>query len=243
MVHRQIRSMRRFAPRPRLTLIAVAAASVIFLTVSLLVARFGQHDAQNQASTAVGQRDATAAQAADLARLIQQACDAGTIPADYAAACTKAAQVQAAPIPGPKGPPGAAGAPGPAGPTGSAGRGIVATAIENGDLIVIYSDGGRVDVGRVVGPPGSPGIPGVPGAAGVPGPAGQDGGAGPAGPAGAAGPPGSPGPAGRDGSPASSYTVTYPDGTTQTCTRSGGPDTAPTYSCSAPTTPTSTPTP
>lgn len=215
MVHR----LNVRAPRPRILLIALAAAAVIFLLVSLLVSRFGQHDAQTQASQAVGQRDATAAQAADLARLIQQACDSGTIPAAYSAACTKAAQVQAAPIPGPAGPQGPQGA---AGVQGPAGRGIVATEIQAGDLVVVYSDGSRVDVGQVVGADGTPGVAGAPGAAGA------------AGPAGATGPPG---PAGADGSPASSYTVMYPDGSTQTCTRSGGSDSTPAYTCSAPTTP------
>lgn len=93
------------------------------------------------------------------------------------------------------------------------------------------------------GDPGTQGIQGVPGAAGAVGPAGaagDTGPSGPAGPSGAAGQPGADGapgaagpqgPSGRDGSPAASSTFTYPDGSTQTCTRSGGPDTAPTYLC------------
>jgi len=66
------------------------------------------------------------------------------------------------------------------------------------------------------------------GAAGTPG---QQGAAGPAGPAGAPGASGATGPAGANGSPATSYTNNFSDGSTQTCTRSGGPDTAPVYSC------------
>lgn len=69
---------------------------------------------------------------------------------------------------------------------------------------------------------GSAGTPGQQGAAGAPGPAG---------PAGAPGASGAAGPAGANGSPATSYTNNFSDGSTQTCTRSGGPDTAPVYSC------------
>lgn len=87
---------------------------------------------------------------------------------------------------------------------------------------------------------GAQGIQGVPGSAGgvgpqgPQGPAGATGPQGPAGQSGTDGTPGAAGPqgaAGRDGSPAASSTSTFPDGSTQTCTRSGGPDTAPTYAC------------
>ncbi len=69
------------------------------------------------------------------------------------------------------------------------------------------------------------------GSAGTPGQQGAAGAAGPAGPAGAPGASGAAGPAGANGSPATSYTNNFSDGSTQTCTRSGGPDTAPVYSC------------
>lgn len=86
----------------------------------------------------------------------------------------------------------------------------------------------------------------VPGPRGAPGPAGERGGIGPSGPPGPVGPPGppgmgepgprgptgEPGPAGQDGSPATSFSITGPDGSVQECTRSGGPDTSPTYECS-----------
>lgn len=42
---------------------------------------------------------------------------------------------------------------------------------------------------------------------------------------------GRPGRDGRDGGPPASYTETYSDGSTKACTRTGGPDTAPTYTC------------
>lgn len=48
-----------------------------------------------------------------------------------------------------------------------------------------------------------------------------------------AGPAGDQGPQGPAGEPPSSFTMSL-DGTTQTCTRTGGDDSAPTYSCSAP---------
>lgn len=75
---------------------------------------------------------------------------------------------------------------------------------------------------------GADGAQGAAGVAGEPGPAGMDG---RDGADGADGAPGAPGPAGRDGSPAAGFTMTFPDGSTQTCARTGGPDTAPTYEC------------
>lgn len=112
---------------------------------------------------------------------------------------------------------------------------------------------GECDAGRLSGPvcgtaaqvvadpiPGPQGAAGEQGPVGPPGPPGADGTPGPAGPAGEDGmdgadgrdgADGAPGPAGRDGSPAAGWTATFPDGSTQTCTRSGGPDTAPTYRC------------
>lgn len=49
------------------------------------------------------------------------------------------------------------GAQGPPGPTGPAGRGIVATAIVNGNLVISYSDGTTANVGEVVGRAGTNG--------------------------------------------------------------------------------------
>lgn len=75
------------------------------------------------------------------------------------------------------------------------------------------------------GPAGGSGQPGSPGTPGQPGDSGQDGGAGEQGPA------GPPGPAGQDGAPPASWTYRDQLGFPHTCTRSGGPDTAPTYTC------------
>lgn len=126
---------------------------------------------------------------------------------------------------------------------------------------VICADAGRVAADPVAGPAGPPGQPGSPGVAGIPGPAGLPGPEGDPGPPGAdgdTGPPGesiqgppgatgqdgtdgAPGPAGADGSPAAAYTETFPDGSTRTCIRDGGDDTAPRYSCGSVTEPVDSP--
>lgn len=51
--------------------------------------------------------------------------------------------------------------PGPAGPQGPAGRGITSTVITGEDLVISYTDGTSVNVGRVVGEDGSNGIDGL----------------------------------------------------------------------------------
>lgn len=135
------------------------------------------------------------------------------------------------------------------GATGPAGRSITATTITGGHLVVSYSDGATADVGAVVGKDGAPGPSGAPGRGvsavtinsashlivtytdGSTADAGQV----PSGPPGEPGPsgqPGPPGPAGPQGSPPSSWTWTDELGRQQTCTRSGGTDASPTYSCS-----------
>lgn len=163
----------------------------------------------------------------------------------------------------------AAAAAGRDGKDGMDGRGIVATVIgSDGHLVVSYTDGARVDVGRVAGQPGIPGrgivsaridtgqlqlvfsdgivqdLGQVVGERGLSGADGrgitstdivdgrlvvtysdgtnQDAGPVPSGPQGPQGPP---------GEPPSSYTNHYPDGTSQTCTRAGGKDSAPVYNC------------
>lgn len=51
--------------------------------------------------------------------------------------------------------------PGPQGAQGDPGRGVVSTTInDDGHLLVTYSDGDQIDVGRVVGDDGEPGTPG-----------------------------------------------------------------------------------
>jgi hypothetical protein len=78
---------------------------------------------------------------------------------------------------------------------------------------------------------GEPGEPGPPGRDGVDGRAGQDG------TNGSDGQPGQPGRDGVDGRPPASWTWVDGDGRTQSCTRDeGSPDSAPTYTCTAPST-------
>jgi hypothetical protein len=156
--------------------------------------------------------------------------------------CSKAAQVLATPVPGtpgapgepgPQGIPGIIGVPGPAGGPGPQGLPGIAGLL------------GLPGLPGAAGTPGTPGLDGTgtqgtagtPGKAGVDGTNGAPGTAGPAGPqgdpgtAGTPGAPGAPGTPGTNGSPATSFTFTDGKGTTQTCNRTGGTDTAPTYAC------------
>lgn len=117
---------------------------------------------------------------------------------------------------GPVGPAGTAGAIGPAGPPGAPGK-----------------DG-------AVGPTGAPGANGTNGTDGAPGATGP---AGPTGPQGPQGPPGPAGAEGKPGQPPSGWTTTYPDGSTETCTRAANFDpAAPQYTCTV-TQPSKTPGP
>lgn len=213
---RQVRH-RRPRPLPRWLLLATVAAAVAFLVGSVLFAQFGRDAAQVQTAVVEGQRDvvvdqrdATAAQAAGLAAQIRAACAVGALSGPV---CSEADRVAADPIPGPRGPVGEPGIQGPAGPPG-----------RDGEPGVPGRDGapGADGVDGVDGERGPSGRDGAAGADGAPGEDGADGAPGPAGPA---------GPAGRDGSPPASYTETYPDGSTRTCTRDGGTDSAPEYRC------------
>ena len=120
-----------WAPAALLLLVAITVA------VGLLAGRLNA-DAQAERAVAdqqsqrldailaavVGERDAAAGTALDLAAVIRGACDTGTIPGQYAAACLRAAEVQAAPAvgaPGQAGRNGTDGIPGAMGPIGAAG--------------------------------------------------------------------------------------------------------------------------
>ena len=105
------------------------------------------------------------------------------------------------PIPGPSGPVGPSGTPGKAGADGKPG--------ESGE-------------------PGETGAQGENGQDGAQGPAGETG---PQGPPGQAGADGTNGRDGSDGSPPGSWSWTDRYGDTYTCSRSGGSDGSPTYSC------------
>lgn len=154
----------------------------------------------------------TAGQAKSLADQIRAECDAGRL---SGAVCQTAAQVQADPVPGPRGAPGPAGSPGAQGIPGES---------------IVGPQGPPGPPGRD-GEPGGPGPPGEPGRDGSDGAPGSNGSAGEPGPAGPQGEPGPAGPAGKDGNPATSYTVNGADGSVQQCTRSGGSDATPIYDC------------
>lgn len=212
-------------PRSRTLMIAVAVVGVLFLVGSVLYFQFSRDTAQTQTAVAEGQRDATADRAEKAADPVLELCReqsavGAALRANPGNPCGLAQQVKTDPIAGPAGPrgdTGSTGAIGPAGPMGPMGpagpQGPAGPAGPQGDAGPAGSDGAD-------GSDGTNGTNGSDGATGPPGPTGPQ------------------GPAGRDGSPAESSTFTYPDGTTQTCTRSGGSDTAPTYSCT-----TSMPTP
>jgi hypothetical protein len=123
--------------------------------------------------------------------------------------------------PPPAGEPGEPGATGPPGPSGRPGR--------DG------ADGENGKDGRP-GPPGTDGQSGAtPPCAAEPaqcqGSAGRDGQDGAAGADGVPGAPGADGAPGRDGAPPAGWTWTDDVGRAQSCTRTGGPDTAPVYEC------------
>lgn len=203
----------------------------------------------------------TAAREQLLADTATQACTGGAVAPSPSglALCDQAAQVQTDPVPGPIGPSGADGrgilgtsivdgrlvvtytdgtrqdvgtVTGPAGTAGLPGVGIEATTIEDGQLVVTYTDGTRADVGTVVGAVGATGR----GIASVEARDGRlmvtytDGDVVDAGPL----PPGPAGVQGDDGAPApsvQSVTRVFADGSVETCTRTGGPDTDPVLDC------------
>lgn len=222
------------ALRSRALMLAVAAAAVLFLVGSVLAAHLDRDTAQTQTGVVEGERDATAAQAVEAANPVLELCDDQSVVgealrADLRNPCGLAQQVKADPIPGPAGPRGDTGTPGTAGEPGALGpMGPQGPAGPQGPQ-------GPEGPAGPAGPTGSQGPGGVDGTDGTDGVDGSDGAPGQAGPPGSAG---SDGADGRDGSPAASYTMTFPDGSTQTCTRDGGPDTAPTYQCTQPSRPT-----
>jgi hypothetical protein len=115
----------------------------------------------------------------------------------------------ATPSAGARGEKGDTGPSGASGASGLDGRGIITSAIVNNHLVLTYTSGTRLDVGRVVGPKGATGASGSPGASG---PAGASGASG-------TGKPGSDGADGRgikstDINSAGHLAVTYTDGTT-----------------------------
>jgi hypothetical protein len=166
---------------------------------------------QQQADQTATDLTATADQAKGLADQIRVECDAGRL---HGPVCQTASDVQADPVPGPRGVPGETGATGPEGRPGESIQGPEGPEGRPG------RDGESIT--GPPGPAGQPGAEGSPGRDGVDGKPGQDG---------APGAPGADGAPGRDGSPATSYTEHGADGSVQECTRSGGSDTTPIYDC------------
>ena len=223
----------------KITLMAIAGVlGVGYLAGSVISSQADKDTAENQAQNAENQRDATASQARQFAGEVQRACDQKDLSGPV---CDRAVQVAKQPVPGPAGPRGAPGEPGTPGAPGEPGTpGTPGTP----------GDPGKPGENGPAGTPGEPGAPGIPGPTGPIGPAGPQGPpgesitgpAGPPGPAGANGEPGPPGPAGEQGppgepgtpgSPAQSIVFTDVGGVTYDCSRSGGSDTAPTYSCTS----------
>lgn len=247
MVHRNApvpKPARGPLPRRAKMLIAVFVAALLYLVGSVAYSNFGKDTATAEKDQATGQlgvtidqRDDEALKRRQLARDFKAACDAKDL---VSPACDQAAEAAQAPLPGPIGQPGQPGTPGEPGTPGSPGTpGEPGTAGQSGTPGQPGEPGRPGEPGSIgqPGQPGQPGSPGQPGAAGEPGQPGVVGPQGPAGPAGQDGAPGQngtngvDGQPGRDGSPAGSMTLTL-NGSQYSCTRSGGSDTAPDYTCS-----------
>lgn len=192
-------------------MLVLVIVAVLFLAGSVVLSQLGKTTAQTQTQVVTDQRDATAAQAQGLAAQIKIACQQGSLPQSL---CVAGEKVAADPVPGP------AGATGPRG--------------AQGDSVIGPQGlpGAQGPIGPV-GPQGEQGPQGVAGAQGDTGTSGTDGQAGAQGQQGDSGQQGPIGPAGQNGSPAASYAMTFPDGSTQTCTRDGGTDMDPHYQCAA----------
>ncbi len=201
---RTVRRHRLRRPQPRWVLIAVVVAAVLFLAGSFLVAQFGKDAAETQTTAVEGERDVVTGQRD--ATAARAAGLAQQIQVECAAGTLDGLICDEA------GRVVADPVAGPAGPPGSPGL------------------PGAPGIQGRPGEPGTPGLPGEPGPAGesIQGPAGENGADGAPGEDGADGADGAPG---MDGSPAASYTETFPDGSTRTCVRDGGEDTAPRYRC------------
>lgn len=200
---------------PRVFMYAVAGLFLVSLAVLAVV--LGQQYGEIGALRDSGNATAVQAQA-----LAQQVRSLGGTP------------IVAPAQPGPQGPTGPQGIPGQQGVPG----------------IGVPGPQGLIGPQGLPGPPGTgvpgkdgqPGTQGQPGASGAPGASGQPGASGAPGKPGAdgkPGPTGQQGTPGRNGTPATQETYTYSDGSTVTCTRTGGTDTDPHYTCGKPVYPSS----
>jgi hypothetical protein len=174
---RTARELPRWLPWLLLALTIAAAAVGLVMVRQSTDTQTANDSLTQERDVATGQRDATAGQALDLAAIIAGACETGDIPLQYLAACMRAVQVQAEPIPPV---PGARGATGATGATGAAG---LTPPCYFEPRQCRGEDG-------AAGQPGTPGAPGQPGADGADGAPGEDGADGQDGATGPAGPPG-----------------------------------------------------
>jgi hypothetical protein len=219
---------------PRLRrIIAGAVFVLIVMALSALVSEYVSH-INTDKTTAQSQANTAGQNAADVAGNAVEACLKNPVAAKALGIdCPQAMSVLATPIPGTPGTPGTQGPKGDKGDKGDPGT-------VSPPLPALAPLPPLPPLPALPGIPGSVGTKGDPGATGGTGPKGDKGDPGTAGTAGTSGVGGS---NGANGSPAGQYTNTFADGSTQTCTRSGGPDTAPTYSCPVPTPPPTTTTP
>lgn len=148
------RSVPRWLPWLIVVVTVLTVGLGLFITTNAADTEDANAVLQVDKAAVEGQRDAAVGQSLDLAAQVQHACTTGDLqPADPL--CTRAAQVQAEPIPGIPGIPGTPGA------QGAPGRGIVGTSISpSGRLLVAYTDGSTDDVGVVVGAAGATGADG-----------------------------------------------------------------------------------
>lgn len=184
---------------------------ILAVLVGIFLTNTSRQTSNQLADTQVALND-TAQQANDLAEQIRTECTAGRLAGPVCQTADSVIETPV-PIPGPAGPTGGTGAAGPAGSVGPAGP-----------------PGKDSTVPGPAGPEGPQGRPGadstVPGPAGPQGPAGADSTVpGPAGPA------GQNGQNGINGGAVTSYTQHNADGSIETCSRDGGSETSPNYSC------------
>lgn len=131
-------------------------AGLVVAAVSVLAALYfvDRSRADEEAAALQAQVAEIAADAKQVADPLAELCRTDpSVAARAGEGCRKAAEVQKQPA-------------APVAVDGVDGRGITATAIEAGRLVVSYTDGQRRDVGQVVGQPGTPGAAGPVGESG-----------------------------------------------------------------------------
>ena len=151
------RARRAVAQAPARHRALYMAIGIMALSVLVLAGMRISDRAQSaeQTSALQAQVAAIAADAKQVADPLAELCRTDpSVAARAGEGCRKAAEVQQKPTPAPSA------------VDGQDGRGITATAIEAGRLVVAYTDGTRRDVGQVVGQPGTPGAAGAMGAPG-----------------------------------------------------------------------------